>query len=514
LGVTHKGSRFPLIVLARCAPHQKLTITIANADPEKIKLYLFMPLKTLLFKTFKTPVLLILLSIIFYWLFAYNLVRIEYLKLVLLYTGLFFLFFKLLNSFKNNTKLLTYLAFGFRAIFIFAIPNLSQDFYRFIWDGRMILEGFNPYLYTVEFFMSQGELPIAQAKELREGMGALNAGHYTNYPPLNQLCFTIANIFSSNSILGSVIVMRLLIIAADFGTLYFGKKLLEKLNISTYNIFWYILNPFIIIELTGNLHFEGVMIFFLVWSLYLLYIGRWQWSAVVLAFSISVKLIPLIFLPLFFQWFIKREDETLNQVQHEKTKMHIFKGLGRLICFYLIILGTVILLFLPFYSSDFINNYSATVALWFQNFEFNASIYYLAREIGYTFRGYNEIATIGKIIAIVVVLFTVSITFFRRNSSMAKLITAMLLVLSFYYFTATTVHPWYVATLLVLSIFTKYKFPLVWSFVIILSYLAYINLNKADKSENLWIITLEYSIVYAVFIWEVFVKKNTKKYVL
>jgi hypothetical protein len=40
--------------------------------------------------------------------------------------------------------------------------------------------------------------------------------------------------------------------------------------------------------------------------------------------------------------------------------------------------------------------------------------------------------------------------------------------------------------------------------VIILSYLAYINLNKADKSENLWIIALEYAIVYGVFIWEVF----------
>ena len=448
------------------------------------------------------PLLLVLLSFLFYGTFAYDLVRTDYTKLIILYSALFVLFYKLVQHFKSNTQFLTYLAFGFRAVFILAIPNLSQDFYRFIWDGRMILEGINPYLFTVESFISQGNFPVAEAQALRAGMGALNASHFTNYPPINQLCFTIAALFAGKSILGSVFVMRLLIIAADFGTLHFGKALLEKLNIPIYNIFWYILNPFIIIELTGNLHFEGVMIFFLVWSLYLLYIGKWQFAALVLALSISVKLIPLIFLPLFFQWFMKRNDKN----KETSTVLNF----TRLIVFYAIIIMTTLLLFVPFYSSEFIHNYSKTVALWFQNFEFNGSIYYIAREIGFLFRGYNEIAIIGTVTPILVILFVLIITFFRRNRTPIALITAMLLVLSFYYFTTTTVHPWYLATLLILSVFTKYKFPLVWSFVIILSYLAYVNLNKADKSENLWLITLEYAVVYGVFIWEVFIKKAPK----
>ena len=450
----------------------------------------------------KIPLLLVLLSFLFYGTFAYDLVRTDYTKLIILYSALFVLFYKLVQHFKSNTQFLTYLAFGFRAVFILAIPNLSQDFYRFIWDGRMILEGINPYLFTVESFISQGDFPVAEAQALRAGMGDLNASHFTNYPPINQLCFTIAALFAGKSILGSVFVMRLLIIAADFGTLHFGKALLEKLNIPIYNIFWYILNPFIIIELTGNLHFEGVMIFFLVWSLYLLYIGKWQFAALVLALSISVKLIPLIFLPLFFQWFMKRNDKN----KETSTVLNF----TRLIVFYAIIIMTTLLLFVPFYSSEFIHNYSKTVALWFQNFEFNGSIYYVAREIGFLFRGYNEIAIIGTVTPILVILFVLIITFFRRNRTPIALYTAMLLVLSFYYFTTTTVHPWYLATLLILSVFTKYKFPLVWSFVIILSYLAYVNLNKADKSENLWLITLEYAVVYGVFIWEVFIKKAPK----
>ncbi|GAA4888372.1 DUF2029 domain-containing protein [Flaviramulus aquimarinus] len=449
----------------------------------------------------RIPLILVLSSVLFYASFAYDLMRTDYVKLIGLYVVLFFLFYKLLQVLKHNIKVLTYLAFGFRVIFILAIPNLSQDFYRFIWDGRMILEGINPYLFTVESFISQGEFPVAQAQELRTGMGDLNASHFTNYPPINQLCFTIAALFAGKSILGSAIVMRLLIIAADFGTLYFGKKLLEKLNIPVHHIFWYILNPFIIIELTGNLHFEGVMIFFLVWSLYLLHVGKWQFAAVVLALSISVKLIPLIFLPLFFQWFMKRNDK--------KKEVSTALNLTRLIGFYILVGITTLLLFAPFYSAEFINNYSQTVALWFQNFEFNGSIYYIAREIGYTFRGYNEIAIIGKTTPIIVVLFILIITFFRKNKTTVELITAMLLALSFYYFTTTTVHPWYVATLLILSVFTRYKFPLVWSFVIILSYLAYMHIDNADKSEKLWVIALEYVIVYSVFLFEIFKKNKT-----
>lgn len=479
-----------------------------------------------LWKLYKVPILLTLVSLFLYLGFAYDLIRTEYSKLILIYTLLWLGFILLMKYTKENIKLLGFIALGFRAIFILSIPNLSQDFYRFIWDGRLIIEGLNPYLYTPESLINSGvELPIYQARELYEGMGALNGSHYSNYPPLNQLCFVIAGLFSGHSILGSVIILRLLIIAADVGTFFFGKRLLQKLNIPVKNIFWYILNPFIIIELTGNLHFEGVMIFFLIWSIYLLHSGQWKWAAVVFALSISVKLIPLLFLPLLF-WYFKKSDKFANEVEnssdlehpkfqksidHAQVDSETFLGSSqysgmdfkKLISFYSIVGLTTIILFAPFYSPEFISNYAETVALWFQNFEFNASIYYLAREIGYSFRGYNEVAIIGKILAALVFLFVIILSIYRKNINTKTLIFHMLLAFSFYLFMSTTVHPWYIATLLILSVFTNYKYPLVWSFVIILSYLAYLNVNQADKSENLWIIAIEYSIVYAIFIWEI-----------
>ncbi|WP_298900539.1 mannosyltransferase [uncultured Psychroserpens sp.] len=455
-------------------------------------------------KAYKIPLVLAFVSLCLYLLFAYDLVRTNYTKLIVLYCLLWLAFILLLKYSKNQLKFLTWLAFLSRAVFILAIPNLSQDFYRFIWDGRMILEGFNPYLTTPESYIQTGiDLPVAQAETLYAGMGELNGSHYTNYPPINQLCFTIAALFSGHSVLGSALVLRLLIIAADFGTLFFGKRLLDRLNIPVKNIFWYILNPFIIIELTGNLHFEGVMIFFLVWGLYLLHKNRWKWAAVVFALSISVKLIPLLFLPLFFMWFNKTSS-------NDSTTTPIF-NFKKLLLFYTIIAGVTMLLFVPFFSLEFVNNYAQTVGLWFQKFEFNASIYYLARTIGYWFRGYNEIAVIGKILPILVFSFVMILAFYKKTMDTKTLIKHMLFAFAFYLFLSTTVHPWYIATLLVLGLFTNYKFPVVWSFIVILSYLAYINLNKADKSENLWIITLEYVIVYGVFIWEVFIKKANPK---
>jgi len=434
-------------------------------------------------KFHKIPILITFLSIVFYFSFAYDLIRTDYVKLLSLYTALFILFYFLLRTVKNNFKFLVIIAFLFRLIFLLSIPNLSQDFYRFIWDGRLILQGISPYSYTPDFLISSLDFTLSQGNELHSKMGALSANHYSNYTPLNQIYFIIAGLISGKSILGSVIILRVFIIIADFGTLFFGQKLLKKLNIPVHNIFWYILNPFIIIELTGNLHFEGIMIFFLVWSLWLLHQGKWMKSALMMALSVSMKLLPLLFLPLLYKYLGFKKS-----------------------LFYSSIVGIFsISLFAPFYSSQFFLNYSETISLYFQKFEFNASIYYVIREISFVFRGFNEIAIIGKIMPLIVFLIILILAFKGKNKSTVQVISTMLIGISIYFFLSTTVHPWYLATLVLLSVFTNYKFPIVWSFVIVLSYLAYSNNAFLEKN---WVIVLEYSIVYGVFLWEVFTNKN------
>ncbi len=433
-------------------------------------------------KYHKFPLLMLLSCCALYFSFAYDLVREDFIKLATLYTALFFLSWKFFQLEKFNLKMLFWSGIAFRLLFLLALPNLSQDFYRFIWDGKLLLNGFNPYLSTPEELISSGNPLFEDARQLYEGMGALSAENHSNYPPINQLIFAVSAFFSQNSILAAVIIMRIFIIAADIGIFYFGRRLLEALDLPKNRIFWYFLNPFIIIELTGNLHFEGVMIFFIIWSLYMLQRQKWLFSAALLACAVSVKLIPLIFLPLFFR------------------RLGFKKAVG----YYFIIAAINVALFLPFLSPQLLTNYLETVGLWYQKFEFNASVYYIIRWIGYQVEGYNILVYTGKPLAAAVFFSIIGMAFFRRNKTTVGLITIMLFGITIYYALATTVHPWYLAVPVALCMFTNYRFPLLWSLLVVLSYDAYSN---PSYEENLWLVALEYLVVFGVIGYEILTSK-------
>ena len=421
--------------------------------------------------------------VIMYAAFAYDLVRSDFVKLLSLYAALFFLSFKVILLQKINWKLL--LGFGIvcRLVFLFAIPNLSQDFYRFIWDGRMIAKGINPYLSTPQEWMQSGNSEVVeQSRQLVEGMQSLNASHYTNYPPVSQWVYALAGILFPKSILGCVIVMRIILIFADVVTFIFLRKLLKQLKLPKHQAFWYFLNPLVIIELTGNLHFEGLMVMCLLISIYLLLKKKWIWAAMLFGLSVSVKLLPLVLLPLFFQYFRKQE------------KLNIYK----LIAFYGITFLTILITFLPFLSVELIQNFGDSVALWFNKFEFNASIYYVIRWIGFQTVGWNIIGIVGEILPIIVLFAALALSLFRKNNSEKTLFVSMLFAFSIYFLLSTTVHSWYVITPLAISIFTHYKYLLVWSFTVILSYSAY-GINGFN--EQLWLVGLEYVLVVLSFVF-------------
>ena len=452
-------------------------------------------------KLYRNPLLFAAFCSILYWSFGFDLIRSDFVKLISLSGALFALTYWLIKSYGWNFWLLAGMGVIFRLILFPAVPSLSQDFYRFLWDGRLLVQGINPYLITPEAYISAGNQVVPQAQELYDGMGALNGSHYSNYPPINQLIFAIASVFTQHSIVGSVIVFKIIMLLADLGILYFGRKLLLKLKLPPSRIFWYFLNPFIIIEMTGNLHCEGIMLLFLVWAIYLLFKKKWVWAAVIFGLSISVKLLPLLLLPLLYKWFFKKEVSTaLN--------------LTSAIKFYAVVAGTVALTFAPFLSSEFILNFSATIKLWFQTFEFNASVYYIIRWIGFQIVGWNVIETVGKVLPIVVILSILCLALFRRSktdndiSEMKHLITSMLFAVAIYFLLSTTVHPWYIATPLLLSIFTKYKFPIIWSLVVFLSYSAY-GIN--GFYENLWLVALEYAAVVGFFLWELNGSSKSRK---
>jgi len=92
---------------------------------------------------------------------------------------------------------------------------------------------------------------------------------------------------------------------------------------------------------------------------------------------------------------------------------------------------------------------------------------------GFQFVGYNLIAIFGKALAITAFLVILWLSFRKRKIDLKKLFIHMLWAVTGYYLLSTTVHPWYLLLPLVLSVFTTYKYMLIWSYLVILSYAAY-----------------------------------------
>ncbi|MCP9764560.1 glycosyltransferase 87 family protein [Lacihabitans soyangensis] len=405
------------------------------------------------------------LSCLLYYYFGYLLQRSDFGILLGLYSGFFLgYFFIIFSDFKYKFLL----GLVFRLVLVCQIPNLSQDFYRFIWDGRLIINGLNPYSF----------LPVDIVNSVFEGdfligkMGDLSAHNHSNYPPFNQLIFAIGAFASPRDILGNALVFRLVIILADIGIYIFGRKILDIFNLEKDKIYLYFLNPLIIIELTGNLHFEGVMMFFLCLAFYFFYKSKYFASAVFIALAILTKLVPLMLLP----FFIKK------------------MSLRNLLIFYFLI-GIICLgAFLLFFDKNLVANYSKTVGLWFTNFEFNASIYYVLREIGFWITGYNLIGVIGKVTPVIII-----VTIFCMALKKKDFLQNQFMALMVYFLVSTTIHPWYLTSMIFFGVFLNVKSIWVWSYLIILSYSAYTTNQFSEKPLFLF---LEYLPVVGLFYFE------------
>lgn len=425
---------------------------------------------------------ILIISSILYFLLGYYSTRENFYMTGVFFAILFLGYFLLLKKNISSEKYLLTTGIIFRLLFLFSIPALSPDFYRFIWDGQVLLHGYNPYLHTPQELIAQTGFQIPNAEVLFLKMGSLSAGNHTNYPPVCQGIFAGVAFIAGKSILGAVIAFRLIILFCDLGIYYLGKKILKHLNLPVKKIYLYFLNPLVIVELTGNLHFEGIMVFFLFAAFYLLLNKKIFTAAIFFAISIAVKLVPLMLAPLFLRWL----------------------GFKKAVSFYLGVGITMIVLFIPFFSIQFFQNYYHTISLWFVNFEFNASIYYLIREIGYYIKGYDIIHSVGKIMPIIIIGYILIFSYSKKNREVNILFENMLLILGIYFFLSTTIHPWYVVTLVALSIFTCYRFALIWSAMIILSYFAY---SQNPFHETTLLLIIEYGVVFVFFFIEIFRQK-------
>ncbi|TPE44483.1 glycosyltransferase 87 family protein [Pontibacter mangrovi] len=357
----------------------------------------------------------------------------------------------------------------FRLIFLLATPALSDDYFRFVWDGRLLAAGLNPYLYLPTFFL-QPEAPQVPGLT-QELFGQLNSqGYYSVYPPVSQAVFWLAVQLSPQSIPGSVVVMRLILLLAEAGSILLLWRLLRKMALPEKHVLLYALNPLVIVELVGNLHFEALMIFFLLLALYQLFYHRLVWSGMAFGLAIGAKLLPLMFLP-----FVLRK-----------------LGWRQFILYGTVVLITVVAQFAPLVNLQVLQHISQSLDLYFRKFEFNASVYYLLRWLGFRVAGYNIISIIGPLLSLVTLVAVLSMASVKKLGSVRRMAGYMATALAVYLLLSTTVHPWYLTTLLALTVMSHFRFAVVWSGLAILTYAAY---RTPTYQEGLLLVALEYSLV-------------------
>lgn len=363
-----------------------------------------------------------------------------------------------------------------RFLLIFAFPLLSDDVYRFIWDGQLIVSGHNPFAHLPAYYLEPGNFVPGLDRELFERLNSPE--YYTIYPPVAQGVFTAAAWLSPHSWFGASVVMKLFLFGGEVGSLFVFWRLLPLLSLPRERLLLYWLNPLIIVEIMGNLHFEGAMVCALLMALLQLVKGNYVNAAGAMAVSVAAKLLPLMLLP------------------------HLIRRLWlRPFLLFSVAFGVAtLLLFTPLLLSGFLEGFSSSLDLYFRKFEFNASLYYLLRAYGYYEVGWNQIARFGPLLARLAVGLILLFALLDRRTDWKSLAGAWLWVFTIYLLCATTVHPWYLSVPIVLCTLTRWRFPLVWSFLIMLTYTNYLTV---PYQENLWLVAVEYLLVAGFVVWEV-----------
>lgn len=316
-------------------------------------------------------------------------------------------------------------ALGLRLVFLPLMPGLTDDLYRYIWDGWLQVEGINPYRYAPE----AEALSRFQSSPLYERMNSQQ--YFSVYPPLSQLFFAAAGWFQSMDWTVSYYVLKGLFATVEFG----GVLVLSRLT-SARNLLLYAWNPLILIETAGQGHTEALLVFCLVGLVWAVREGWGGIASVAVAAAGMVKLYPFVLWPFLVRRYGWRA---------------LWPGM---------IVGIGISL--PFAAPYTLPHIKASVDLFAQLFEFNAGLYFLVKYIADLLTGQDWSKVIGPafrylFLATLPALYVLD---WWRQWSFER---SALLTIGLFLIFSTTVHPWYLVPVLALSILSSRPvWPWIW----------------------------------------------------
>ncbi len=150
-------------------------------------------------------------------------------------------------------------ALVFRLTLVSLTPTLSDDIYRYLWDGRVQLAGVNPYRYA------PNDPALASLRDLHWSF--INHQEIaTIYPPLSQWIFRLAAGVSP-----TLLMQKIALLLWDVATLILLALVLPSWGRSPVLSLMYAWHPLVITEVAGSGHNDPLGIFWLM-------LGLWLWT--------------------------------------------------------------------------------------------------------------------------------------------------------------------------------------------------------------------------------------------
>ena len=189
----------------------------------------------------------------------------------------------------SNSTVLIAVAFAvlFRLSILFAPPYLSDDIYRYVWDGRVQAAGINPYRYIP----AAPELAHLRDNVIYPKINRRDWAH-TIYPPSAQAVF-----FLTTRISESVVWMKATMLIFELVTIWAIAQLLTLLGRPRQLLLMYAWHPLVIWEFAGSGHVDAIAIGFIALAFLL-----WQkksnlGAGFMLACATLAKLFPIVLVP-------------------------------------------------------------------------------------------------------------------------------------------------------------------------------------------------------------------------
>lgn len=370
------------------------------------------------------------------------------------YAGALF-YGRTLSSRRSATTVAVLCGLGFGGVFVLAPPVLSDDLYRYLWEGRLWLEGLNPYRLAPED-------PSSALLRDEHWASINNKSLASIYPPLSQLLFAIAAWLG-----GYVWTMKsLALLAHVFGVLVLGRLSTEPQVPLALG-----LNPLLLSESALNGHFDllvGTALLLAAWALSR---HRFARAGVAVCAAVGLKVVGLVALPLLWP---------------------------RRMVFFAATLGSAVLL-APLVISRTLADPASGTGQYAIRWRGNDSLFVLADWMGRHWFP-ERFADLGsRALAALALLGVVGFVIRRRLpplSASRTLVWALLLL-------SPQVHPWYLAWLLPLEFAAGARAGMVWSLAVLCAY------APLDRwvAEGVWVMppwlqVFEYLAVALALLWD------------